>query len=118
MTELRTITMQDILAFVLTRAERIELDRINAALNERNRMLRTIAAASVKQGDRVTLENLKPKYLNGLQGVVETLGDKFAAVRLDGSSTDRLRTVRTWVPTDSEAWLMEGVPLSSCAVDS
>jgi hypothetical protein len=79
------ITYRDVLDYVGT-ASREEITGIHEAANARARLLRDLktaeAAATIKVGDRVTLNGLRPKYLNGLQGEIKATDGTRATVEL------------------------------------
>ena len=83
-------TPADVIAFIVARADDTDLANIIGAVNARRKTLRTIAAASVKPGLKVTLSGLSPKYLNGLTGTVKSVEGQRCTVTLDRDSTDRL----------------------------
>lgn len=118
MTETETTTFPDVLAFIASQASSDEVSRIFEAGRQRSRMLRTVQAASVSIGANVVLDNISPKYLNGLTGTVVSIKGARAEVLLDETSTTRLRYSggRFFVPADETNHRMPGVPLTACVL--
>lgn len=61
-----------------------DLHTINKALQQRAELLRKVKAEtlrfSVKPGDRVVLDGLKPKYVNGLTAIVKEINRTRAVI--------------------------------------
>lgn len=79
-------TLQDALVFVFN-ADEHELKRLQMAVTERSRQIRTErkheALATFQTGDRVELQGLSPKYLNGTTGTILRIEGTRFAVTLD-----------------------------------
>lgn len=106
-------TLVDAVAFI-NNASKEDLDRLFAAINLRDRALREEQAAAVAVGMTAKIADIKPKYLSGLTGTVESIQGSSAAFRLDKASTNRLRWSRTkyFISPDVEEYILRGVPLS------
>lgn len=114
-------TLTDVTAFIVSEADHDALDRIGDAIRQRHEALRAIVAAAVREGMDTRIDGLQTGYLNGLRGTVQTIENsgrkRWANVLLDKESTDRLRWDRKskkHVPTDTERYLLPGIPLSCC----
>ena len=111
-------TLSAVLRFIMDDATERDLENINEALKIRTKALRSIRAANVKIGDQVCLTGLSPKYLNGLEGIIESATSKHAEVRLSKMSTTKLRDVggsaRFMIGQTEVRHLLSGVPLSCC----
>lgn len=110
-------TLTEAMSFVVNGATEDDLDNLLAAMRRRRSALSSLRAASVSVGDQVRLVGLSPKYLNGLEGVVETINKNRCSVRLSRLSTDRLRIpgrVRFPMSPDDAHYLLIGIPLSTC----
>ena len=118
------VALPDVIGFIVSEATDGELDRITDAIRQRQRALRALRAATVSVGAQVRIRGLSPKYLNGLEGVVESITKSSGNVRLSKMSTARLRgttkssTSRTrfYIRDDEEHYLLAGVPLSCCEI--
>ena len=117
-------TLADVLGFIIDGSTAGDLERITDMVRQRQRALRALQAAAVSVGAQVRIKGLSPKYLNGLEGIVESITRSSGNVRLSKMSTDRLRvttkssTFRTrfYIRDDEEHYLLTGVPLSCCEV--
>ena len=105
-----------LLSFIIMEADEHDLDRIIQSVKDRRKVLRDARAAAVQIGADVTLDNLSPKYLNGLEGTVVVISGKRADVRLTEKSTGLLRFsgTRFHVPEGTTEYVLRGVPLSTC----
>lgn len=118
------ITLADVLGFIIDGSTAGDLERITDMVRQRQRALRALQAAAVSVGAQVRIKGLSPKYLNGLEGVVESITKSSGNVRLGKLSTGRLRvttkssTYRTrfYIRDDEEHYLLAGVPLSCCEI--
>lgn len=88
-----TLTLPDIVAYVLEQAEETDLDGVVNAVKNRREILRAKAAAAVTVGDPVTLADLSPAYLNGLPGTVKDITTR---------GTKRIATVTLTAQTASQ----------------
>ena len=105
-----------VLDYISDHADDADLDRIYAALNMRNKVLRAKIAASVKVGDHVTIQGIRPKYHEGLKGEVVSIDGSTGTVRFDKRSTDVLRVKgarRYFIHRDTEQYEAGGFPLST-----
>ncbi|WP_198939832.1 hypothetical protein [Streptomyces sp. MJM1172] len=119
-------TLEQVAEFIVNEADSEDIDRIIDAVKTRRSTLRqhsaAIAAASVKTGARVELQNLSPKYLNGLTGTVAEVKRgrvTRATVKLDEESTKQLRwsgSRRFFVSEKATEYDLHGVPVTSCKV--
>lgn len=110
------MTLQDSVTFILTEASEADVSRIFAACRQRTATLRTVAAAAVQVGMATRLDDLSPKYLNGLTGTVTSIKGARCTVELDERSTTRLRYAgrrRFYIPEDAAHYSLTGVPTSS-----
>ena len=99
-------TLQDALVFIFNADER-ELERLQHALKERHLQLRTErkheALAAFNVGDRVELQGLSPKYLNGATGTIGRIEGTRFAVTLDRPVGKYYGTVRVPASAVKEA---------------
>ena len=117
-------TLADVLGFIIDGSAAGDLERITDMVRQRQRALRALQAAAVSVGAQVRIKGLSPKYLNGLEGVVESITKSSGNVRLSKLSTVQLRVSvaastfrgRFFVRDDEERYLLTGVPLSCCEV--
>ncbi|MCL4414435.1 MAG: nitrile hydratase subunit beta [Actinobacteria bacterium] len=110
-------TLADVLGFIINGSTADDLERIVDMVRQRQGALRALQAAAVSVGDQVRIAGLSPKYLNGLEGVVESISKARGNVRLSETSTDCLRLVggtRFFIRDDETRYLLRGVPLSCC----
>jgi hypothetical protein len=113
-------TLADVVEFVYSDATLDDIERIHTATSARIKALRAVRAASVGVDSIVKVVNIKPKGLSGLVGKVikiEGSGDKqYAAIMLDGASTNALRRTRTRhaarVHAGATEFPLSGIPLS------
>ena len=118
------VALPDVIGFIVSEATDGELGQITDAIRQRQRALRALQAAAVSVGAQVRIKGLSPKYLNGLEGVVESITKSSGNVRLSKLSTVQLRVAmatstfrgRFFVRADEEHYLLTGVPLSCCEV--
>ena len=121
--DVATVTLPGVIGFIINATDD-ELDRIADAIRQRQRALRALQAAAVSVGAQVRLKGLSPKYLNGLEGVVESIAKSSCNIRLSKLSTARLRVTtksstfhtRFYIRDDEEHYLLTRVPLSCCEV--
>ena len=114
-----TATLSDVLDFITDEATDEDLDRIYEAAKLRNKALRAKIAARVRVGAEVKIGGIKPKYFDGLTGVVTKTTGTHATVRFDARSTDVLRykgARRYYIPADTTEYEVGGLPLSTCQV--
>jgi len=121
--DVAAVTLPGIIAFIVSEDTESQLDQVTNAVRQRQRALRTVQAAAVRVGAQVRISGLSPKYLNGLEGLVETITRSRSNVRLSKMSTARLwrtggtRAVsRFGVKPDEEHYLLCGIPLSCCKI--
>jgi len=110
-------TLAEAMSFIVNKATGGDLDNLLAAMRNRRSALNSLRAANVAVGDQVRLVGLSPKYLNGLEGVVETINKSRCNVRLSRLSTEHLRIpgrVRVHMSPDEQHYLLVGIPLSTC----
>jgi len=109
-------SLDQVLDYVHGHADERELDTLADALKSRHNALRQRRALAVHTGLGVRLNDLSPKYLNGLTGTVETESGNRVDVRLDKASTTTLRYAgrKFFIGPDEEEYLLRGVPKSSC----
>lgn len=110
-----TITIEDVFEYIHGHADEAELDSLVEAFKARRKALSAKRALGVKKGSKVALTGLKPKYLNGLSGTVETVSGTHADVRLNEESTRRLRYSgrQFYVPEGENEYVM-AVPKVCC----
>lgn len=118
------LTAHDLITFVLNQAGEDDLDALADAARRRRDALRAIAAAAVSEGNRVTIRDISPKYLNGLTGTVKTIETirkkRCAVVTLDKDSTQKLALSSArydWL-FNQDSHDLPGIPLSCCKVIS
>lgn len=112
-------SLTDALTFILTSASNEDISRVIDGIKSRRSILATINAASVAIGEKVKLDGLKPKYLNGLTGTVESISGRSATVKLDARSTQELRWSgrRThFIEADATEYPVRGLPLSTLTI--
>lgn len=94
------------------------IDDVLQALQNRHDALHEARAAKVKKGMRVTIWDVQPECLNGLEGVVQEVDDAEVEVevRLSPMSTGRLRFTRgaDYRPGDQREYILRGIPASCC----
>ncbi|MFE4601124.1 hypothetical protein ACFRKE_09720, partial [Kitasatospora indigofera] len=106
-------------AFVPT-ATAEELDTLASLIRQRHLALRPASATAttatlvrmVRVGDRVRLHKVKPKYLNGMTGLVVETRTTRVDVELDTASTQKLAQTRQTsfdVPAGATSFLLTGV---------
>lgn len=91
-----------------------ELAQIQAAVKERRRAL----SAALRSDTPVHLQGLRPQYLNGLTGELQSIAGTRGTVLLDEASTARLRLYgarRFHIPSSTTRYPLTGVPLTCCA---
>jgi hypothetical protein len=111
----------DIISFITSQATKADLDQIHASVKLRDQVLAQIQAAAATQETEVVLEELSPKYLNGLSGVIVERSGAMVAIQLDESSTNTLKwsgSKRFFVPPDSTSHTLEGIPAQCARVKS
>ena len=115
------------LTFITTEATASDLDRVIDAVNTRRKFFRSARAATVYVGAEVELTNLSPKALNGLTGEVKSITKDRCDVLLTEGATVVLASSRTKFAmaagvamrdTAKPQYLIHGVPLSSCEIQS
>lgn len=116
--EASTITFDDVLTFIRGAATESDLDRFEDTARQRTRTLNEARAAALAVGQPVRLDRYQDARLNGLTGTVEhierTRGKAtYAAVRLDETSTLRLRK-HQWIPEEDTEHETDVVPLTAC----
>lgn len=106
----------DVIAFIVARADAVDLDNIINAVKARRKALGQINAAAVRPGVEVRLDGLSPKYLNGLTGTVKSVSGGRCVVTLDRNSTTSLRYAgqRFRIPTEHMEYDLAGIP-TQCA---
>jgi hypothetical protein len=112
--------LPEVLGFIHADATLADIERIHEATSLRIKGLRAVRAASVAVGTTVKVVNIKPKALTGLVGKVikiEGTGAKqYAALMLDGASTNALSHTRTKhaarVHPGATEFPLSGIPLS------
>lgn len=116
------VVLRDVLRYVRGASE-ADLAAISREIKSSRTILSAEAAAKVTEGARVTLDNLKPQYLEGLTGIVTQIeqhrrGNPRATVTLDLSSTRRLaqQPMYSHLAT-AESYALRSVPLGCCTVD-
>jgi len=67
------------------------LDAIEQAIRARRQAVATTTAALVRVGDPVRTQNVRPKYLSGVSGVVASKGNKKIRVQLAGAELQRVK---------------------------
>ncbi|MFD8339250.1 hypothetical protein ACFV42_42505 [Streptomyces solisilvae] len=113
-------TLVSVIDFILNQADENGVHKVFAAANQRMETLRNARAAEVTEGMVVRLYDLRPKYLNGLEGeVVELTRNRkrkeiIAAVLLDERSTTEYSFHRE-VPPGTKRHRVR-VPASTCKV--
>lgn len=112
-----TLTRTDAVTFIADHADEADLDAIIATIKARQKVLATRRASAVTVGQAVTLQDLQPKYLNGLAGTIKSITRGHADVELDERSTESLRFYgrRRFLIADGTAnYVISGIPLSTC----
>jgi hypothetical protein len=117
------VTLTDVLAFVAGHADDEGLDAITDAVGKRRRVLADIAAVAVTVGAAVRLQNLSPRYFNGLIGTVIDItslrrgATRRCVVRLDEASTRQLAVVDEYAHLrDATSYDLPGIPARTCHV--
>ncbi|MFI8932417.1 hypothetical protein ACIG3E_32735 [Streptomyces sp. NPDC053474] len=109
-------TLETAIGYISLHATQNDLDRIHAAAKQRATALREARAAAVTKGSTVRIGNARPKYMNGLTGVVVDVRQGRSTVvdlELDAESTDVLRTFRP-IPDTVERHTLNNVYASVC----
>jgi hypothetical protein len=113
------MTIAELLAGIHSLETQHDLDAVFEAYKSRSKALRSVRAAAITLGNKVTIANITPKSLNGLTGVVTALGSgTYATVTLDPESTDKLRwgrTSRFVIGPDETEYPLKGIP-KSCLI--
>lgn len=113
-----TTDMTSVLGFVLQEASGDNLDNLVEAIKSRRRILADIAAATLSEGATATTYNLRPKYLDGLSGVVKDIvrnhSKPYATVVLDKASTAELSLSSSKYHhlSGRDSYDLAGIPLS------
>lgn len=92
------------------------LDDVLAALQDRHDTLHLERALQATEGRHVLIQDVRPRYLNGLEGTIEATDGEMVAIRLTAASTGRLRfsgQMRYAIGAELN-FLLEGVPASCC----
>lgn len=111
-------SITEVVAYIQQQADEHDIDSVLAAVKTRRKLLQDQAAAAVKEGADVELRGLKPKYLNGLTGIVariESTGPRrIATVTLDKESTQRLAAVPKYgYLFTHDGYDFRGIPLTT-----
>lgn len=97
------------------------IDEVLQALQNRHDELHEARASKVQRGMHVTIWDVKPEYMNGLEGVVEDVdaAEVEAVIRLSPVSTGRLRFTRAaeYRPGEQREYVLRGIPASCCYTD-
>lgn len=105
------------LQFITLRATDEDLERIFNATKQRRKTLGAARAATVTVGATVTIDGIRPKYLCGLAGEVQSIRGAKADILLDEASTKRLR-IDGWqrfpMTAETARYVVRGVPLQCC----
>ena len=109
-------TITHVLDFIAGHADERQIDTILETVKGRRKTLDRHRALAVRKDQKVTLNRLTPKYLNGLTGTVTALNDQRCTVTLDEDSTNTLRYTgrRYTVPPTMKNYPLQGVPTSCC----
>ena len=92
-------TITHVLDFIAGHADERQIDTILETVKGRRKTLDRHRALAVRKDQKVTLNRLTPKYLNGLTGTVTALNDQRCTVTLDEDSTNTQRGQRRPSPT-------------------
>jgi hypothetical protein len=110
-----------VLAFIAGHADDEDLDTITDVVRTRRRMLADLAAAAVTVGASVRLQNLSPRYLNGLTGTVIDItsprrgATRRCVVRLDAASTQQLAELDAYAHLrEATSHDLHDVPARAC----
>ena len=112
-----TVTMAEVIDYILDHADSADIDRVYEAAKMRHKTLQAKAASAVRIGMTIRLNGISPKYLNGMTGEVVSIDRQRASVLLDERSTRTLRVKggrRFYIPADVKQYEVSGVPLSTC----
>lgn len=103
-------------AFIRSRAEWEDLPPIEEVLKLRQSFLWKVRSASISVGDTIEITDMRPKYYNGLVGIVESIASS-ASIRLDPASSARIykESRHRMGGKDETAYLLTGIPLTGCA---
>ncbi|MBL1120287.1 hypothetical protein JK364_49560 [Streptomyces sp. 110] len=111
-------TLASVINFILNQADEDGVHKVFAAANQRIETLRNARAAEVTKGMVVRLFDLRPGFLNGLEGEVEEVKRKrkqiIATVLLDERSTTEYSFHRE-IPSETKRHRVR-VPASTCKV--
>lgn len=110
-------TLSQVTAFITSHATDEDLARVQSAITVRRQALAAVTAATLHTGSSVRLDGLRPKYLNGLTGEIQSLTGTHATLLLDETSTIQLRYdgVRRWtIPQSTTRYALSGIPLACC----
>lgn len=92
------------------------VDEVLVALQSRHDALHAERAQHATEGRHVIIQDVRPHYLDGLEGVIEVTDGETVALCLTAASTGRLRfsgQKRYEIGTEMN-FLLEGVPASCC----
>ena len=92
------------------------VDDVLSALQHRHEVLQAGRAQQAKVGRHVVVEDVDPRDLEGLEGVIEESDGETVSIRLSPSSTGALRfsAQRRYSVGPGMRFLLEGVPASCC----
>ena len=111
------MTITDVLGFMYSEATEEDCEVVFAATRDRLRALRAVRAAGVRTGTHVRLENISPKYLDGLRGEVVSVKGTRCDVKLDERSAARLRFTRH-AYVEANGGVLAGIPKSACVTEA
>ncbi|GAA2783029.1 hypothetical protein [Saccharopolyspora taberi] len=115
------LTSSDVVGFIQERADEHDLTTVIEAVKARRQMLRDQAAAAVKPGLEVVIDDISPKYLQGLRGVVKSIDSgrkRRAVVTLDRESTTTLglASSKFGFLVGRDSYDLDGIPVTCCKV--
>ncbi|MFF8786885.1 hypothetical protein [Streptomyces sp. NPDC015125] len=113
MTSITEPHVAELATYIRDHATREELEILQALSKLRREVVWTVRGSLVRIGTSVEVCNMRPKYLNGLVGVVASTGknrkgETFANLTLDAASSARLAKSRRG---EGSTGVLEGIPL-------
>ncbi|WP_031510882.1 hypothetical protein [Streptomyces megasporus] len=112
-------TIDQVIDYIANRAGETDVSRIITTLKGRQETLQAIRAAAVTEGARVRITNIRPKYLENMQGEITRIVQKrtrYVTVLLNEASTEMLRQHRPGIGWDVKRHELTGIPASCCQV--
>ena len=111
----RTLTLREVVEWIDTLTDE-DIDDVLQALQSRHDVLHAERAAQAVVGRIVRIDDVRPKYLQGLTGEIVNCDGDFVDILLDCKSTGRLRFTRQtrYEPGAVRNYRLESIPASCC----